>query len=70
MVATSTNEVLHNGGRRQIEYKSTTMSVVGVVPGGTARCERQFMPWQRRPTHVVVLWFQSNMGASFCAMAA
>ena len=27
------NEVLHNGGRRNNEYKSTTMSVVGVYPG-------------------------------------
>jgi hypothetical protein len=56
MVAPSKNEVLHNGGRRKNEYTSTTMSVVGVVPSGTAHWERQFMPWQRSKLLLFSTW--------------
>jgi hypothetical protein len=34
MVAPSKNEVLHNGGRRKNEYKSTKMSVGALFPVG------------------------------------
>jgi hypothetical protein len=62
MVAPSKNEVLHNGGRRKNEYKSTKMSVGTLFPVG----------WPTRSASlchggVAKLLLSFNVGASVCA---